>query len=116
MRAMKSWLSLLAALVAILVANPGSASVVGASDLSTVSAATPSHCASMLGDQAPNGGRRSAPCEHCLLCGVAFIAPPEAPTADRSATSRRFAPLAAKFAARPQQEASAHRARAPPVI
>jgi len=45
---MKSWLSLLAAVVALLVANPGFASVVGASDHSVVTASAPSHCANMF--------------------------------------------------------------------
>jgi hypothetical protein len=114
MRAIKSWLSLLAAVVALLVANPGFASVVGASDHSVVTAAAPSHCAHMLGHHAPGGGNPASPCEHCLLCGVAFVAPPEAPTPGRVATLRRFAPLAVEPAARPQVQASAHRARAPP--
>jgi hypothetical protein len=115
MRAIKSWLSLLAAVVALLVANPGFASVVGASDHSALTAgAAPSHCASMLGDHAPGGGKPASACEHCLLCGVAFVAPPEAPTPGRVATIRRFEPLAVEPAARPQVQASAHRARAPP--
>jgi len=111
---MKSWLSLLAAVVALLVANPGFASVVGASDHSVVTAEGPSHCASMLGDHAPGGGKPASPCEHCLLCGVAFVAPPEAPTPGRIATLRRFEPLAVEPAMRGHEQASAHRARAPP--
>ena len=113
MRAMKSWLSLLATVVALLVANPGFASVVGASDHSVVTATT-SHCANMWGDQAPGGGKPASACEHCLLCGVAFVAPPEAPTPGRVATPRRFAPVAAEPVAPAQDQASAHRARAPP--
>jgi hypothetical protein len=114
MRAMKSWLSLLAAVVALLVANPGFASVVGASDHSAVTAASPSHCANMLGDHAPGGGKPASACEHCLLCGVAFIAPPEALTAGRFAKLRRFEPLAVEPALRGHEQASAHRARASP--
>ena len=114
MRAMKSWLSVLAAVVALLVANPAFASVVGASDHSVVAASAPSHCANMLGHHAPAGGKRASPCEHCLLCGVAFIAPPEAPTAGRFAKLRRFEPLAVEIALRGQEQASAHRARASP--
>jgi hypothetical protein len=114
MRAMKSWLSLLAAVVALLVANPGFASVAGASDHSVVTASAPSHCANMLGHHAPVGGQPASSCEHCLLCGVAFIAPPEAPTAGRFAKPRRFEPSAVEHAARGQEQASAHRARASP--
>ncbi|HTO79310.1 MAG TPA: hypothetical protein VMJ31_05995 [Methylocystis sp.] len=113
MRKMKTWLSLLAAVVALLVANPGFASVVSASDHSVVRAASPSHCANMLGDHAP-GGKPASACEHCLLCGVAFIAPPEAPTAGRFAKARRFGPLAVEPALPGHEQASAHRARASP--
>ena len=114
MRAMKSWLSLLAAVVALLVANPGFASVADASDHSVVTAAAPSHCANMLGHHAPVGGQPASPCEHCLLYGVALIAPPEAPTAGRFAKLRRFEPSAAEHAARGHERARAHCARASP--
>jgi hypothetical protein len=115
MRAMKSWLSLLAAVVALLVANPGFAGVAGASDHSVVTAAAPSsHCANMPGHHAPGGGQPSSPCEHCLLCGVAFIAPSETPTAGRFAKLRSFEPSAVDDAAQGHERASAHRARASP--
>ena len=116
MRAMKSWLSLLAAVVALLVANPGFASVVAASDHSVVAASAPSHCANMLGHHAPVGGAPASTCEHCLLCGVAFIAPPEAPAAGRFAKRLRFEPMTVETALRGHEQASAHRARASPAV
>jgi len=113
---MKSYLSLLAAVVALLVASPGIASLVGVSDRSDARmAAAPSHCANILGDHAPVRGKPASPCEHCLLCGVAFIAPPEAPTASRFAKLRRSAPMAVEEAARLHEQGGAHRARASPI-
>ncbi len=116
MRAMKSWLSLLATVVALLVANPGFASVVSASDHSLGAAAAPTHCAHVPGDAAPAPGKHPAPCEHCLLCGVAFIAPFEAPrAAEPIAVLLRPVPLTVERALRPREQASANRARAPPL-
>ncbi|MFY9655143.1 MAG: hypothetical protein WAK01_00940 [Methylocystis sp.] len=115
MRAMRSWLSLLATVVALLVANPGFASVAGASGLSAVAAVEPSHCANMPG-HAPAGHGSAAACEHCLLCGVGFIAPPEAPTAGRVAKRQRFEPLLMAPAPHRHAQARAHPARASPVF
>ncbi len=116
MRAIKSWLSLLAVVVALIVANPGFASAVGASGHHGVTAAGPSHCANMLGDHKPVGGNPASACEHCLLCGVAFIAPFESPRIARPIAARlRPTPPTVEQTSRPQEHASANRARAPPL-
>jgi hypothetical protein len=115
MRATKSWFWLLATVVALLVANPGFASAVSASSPSFVAASAPSHCANMPGGHGPAGQRSAAACEHCLLCSVGFIEPPETPPTGRLANRGRFEALLLASAPQGLAQARAHRARASPL-